>query len=239
MNDWIQKSPAAPVKPPKGAQRIKHKSPYTDEELERIFAACDRIESTPWNNRYGSGAWSGEDVSDFIAVSIYTGLRISDVATFDVGRLRGNNCFLFMHKTKKELFTWIPDWLRDRLQKRAQKYGAKIFGAHVTDDMNVVTDTWRRKIYKVFDLASPFAEKPTPHRFRHTFVRILLQNGVEPKDVAELIGDTEEMVRRHYARWVPERQERLTRILREKLAAVPTPKLASGPRPKLAVIEAP
>ena len=237
MNDWIQKSPAAPVKPPKGAQRIKHKSPYTDEELERIFAACDRIESTPWNNRYGSGAWSGEDVSDFIAVSIYTGLRISDLATFDVGRLRGNNCFLFMHKTKKELFTWIPDWLRDRLQKRAQKYGAKIFGAHVTDDMNVVTDTWRRKIYKVFDLAGPFAEKPTPHRFRHTFVRILLQNGVEPKDVAELIGDTEEMVRRHYARWVPERQERLTRILREKLAAVPTPKLASGPRPKLAVIE--
>ena len=68
-------------------------------------------------------------------------------------------------------------------------------------------------------------------------MRILLQNGVEPKDVAELIGDTEEMVRRHYARWVPERQERLTRILREKLAAVPTPKLASGPRPKLAVIE--
>src|SRR5207248_7820398 len=47
------------------------------------------------------------------------------------------------------------------MRKRAQKYDAKIFGAHVTDDMNVVTDTWRRKIYKVFDLASPFAEKPT------------------------------------------------------------------------------
>ena len=30
------------------------------------------------DNRYGSGAWSGEDVSDFIAVSIYTGLRISE-----------------------------------------------------------------------------------------------------------------------------------------------------------------
>jgi hypothetical protein len=34
-------------------------------------------------------------------------------------------------------------------------------------------------------------------------------------DVAELIGDTPEMVRRHYARWVPERQERLTGILKE------------------------
>ena len=50
-----------------------------------------------------------------------------------------------------------------------------------------------------------FAEEPpTPHRFRHTFVRILLQRGVKPYDVAELIGDTEEMVLKHYARWVPE-----------------------------------
>lgn len=31
---------------------------------------------------------------------------------------------------------------------------------------------------------------------------------------AELIGDTEGMVRRHYARWVPERQARLTSILK-------------------------
>lgn len=234
MNEWITKSPAAAVKPPKGAQRIKHKSPYTDDELQRIFGACGRLDSTAWGNRYGSGAWTGEDVSDFIAVSIYTGLRISDVATFNITRLQSNNCFLFMHKTKKELFTWLPDWLRDRLEQRAHKHGPNIFGGHVTEDINVVTDTWRRKIQKVFRLAGPFEEKPTPHRFRHTFVRILLQNDVDPKDVAELIGDTEEMVRKHYARWVPERQQRLTRILQEKLNSVPRPRVGGGP--KLAVI---
>jgi hypothetical protein len=38
----------------------------------------------------------------------------------------------------------------------------------------------------------------------------LLQRGVPPRDVAKLIGDTEEVVLKHYARWVPERQERLT-----------------------------
>ena len=62
---------------------------------------------------------------------------------------------------------------------------------------------------------------PTPHRFRHTFARILLQRGVPVADVAELIGDTEEKVRRHYARWVPERQARLTNILRDAFATEP------------------
>ncbi len=39
---------------------------------------------------------------------------------------------------------------------------------------------------------------PTHHRFRHTFARILLQQGdVSIRDVAELLGDTEETVRKH------------------------------------------
>jgi len=42
--------------------------------------------------------------------------------------------------------------------------------------------------------------------------------GVTVRDVAELLGDTEEMVRRHYAAWVSERQERLTGVLKEAFA---------------------
>ena len=49
-------------------------------------------------------------MKDFIILSIYTGLRISDVATFNTTeRLKGNDMFLRMHKTKKELYTWIAD----------------------------------------------------------------------------------------------------------------------------------
>ena len=78
---------------------------------------------------------------------------------------------------------------------------------------------------KVFALAGPFEERATPHRFRHTFVRILLEKGVPVADVAELIGDTEDMVRRHYARWVPERQARLTNILKQAFEDKPKPKV--------------
>jgi integrase len=81
--------------------------------------------------------------------------------------------------------------------------------------METVADVWRRKLNKVWELCGAWEEPPTPHRFRHTFVRVLLERGVSPGDVAELIGDTEQMVLKHYARWVPERQARLTRILQD------------------------
>jgi hypothetical protein len=52
---------------------------------------------------------------------------------------------------------------------------------------------------------------------------------VTVRDVAELLGDTEDMVRRHYAAWVTERQERLTTVLKEAFAEKPTPKLVVIP----------
>lgn len=110
----------------------------------------------------------------------------------------------------------MPEWLQQRMRARAAQYGPLIFGEHSTRDMNVVTDVWLRKLKRLWKLCGPWPEKPTPHRFRHTFARILLQRpSMTVRDVAELLGDTEDMVRRHYAAWVAERQERLTSVLKE------------------------
>jgi len=57
----------------------------------------------------------------------------------------------------------------------------------LSDELETVTDMWRRKIGKVFELTGGFEERPTPHRFRHTFARILLQRGVPVADVADLL----------------------------------------------------
>jgi integrase len=185
--------------------------------MGRIYAACDTL-GGPTPPGPGHRDWGGEDVKDFILLSIHTGLRISDAATFDVTqRLKGNDVFLRMHKTRKELWTWIPDWLVERLRARERRHGALIFHCGASREMRTMAELWRVKLGKVFKLAGNFESKPTPHRFRYTFVRILLENGVPIADVAELIGDTEEIVRRHYARWVLERQARLTRILQEAL----------------------
>ena len=77
----------------------------------------------------------------------------------------------------------------------------------------------------MFELIDIGTEKGTPHRFRHTFARILLQRGVPVADVADLLGDDEKTVREHYARWVPERQARLTKILKDAFRGQPKPAL--------------
>ncbi|HUA83943.1 MAG TPA: site-specific integrase [Bryobacteraceae bacterium] len=184
-----------------------------------------------WKNHHGTGSWSGEDVKTIVMLLSWTGLRISDAATFDMSRATphpegGANIFLRMHKTKGPLFTWIDTWLYERLLDRERQVGPKLFACGLSERLETATDLWRRRINRVFDLAGRFeCGTPTPHIFRHTFVRLLLQRGVSPCDVADLIGDTEEIVLKHYARWVPERQERLTNILREKLSSAPRPKL--------------
>ena len=131
-------------------------------------------------------------------------------------------------KAGTHVYTWVPQWLQDRIRARAKVHGELIFGSHTTTDLDVITEGWRRKLQKVWKLCGNWKVEPTPHRFRHTFARILLQKpGVTIRDVAELLGNTEEMIRKHYGAWVPERQERLTRILREAFDDKPKPRLVA------------
>ena len=133
-----------------------------------------------------------------------------------------------MHKTKRPLFTWIPDWLVNRLRRREQIHGSLIFTAGTTRNAKQLCDIWRNKrLKKVFEFAGPWETPPHPHKFRHTFVRILLEKGVPVPDVAELIGDTEQILRKHYAAWIPGRQSRLSKILQEAFADKPTGKIVS------------
>jgi integrase len=224
---WLAENIAADLEPPEGHSIPANKSPFTDEEMNRILAACDEVGDA---RKPGPGYrdWTGEDVKDFIYVMLYTGMRISDVATFDTSlRLNGNEVFLRMHKTKKELYTWVPDWLVNRLRVRERRVGSRVFALSKSTSLPVQTERWRLKLQKVFQLAGKFDEKPVPHRFRHTFVRILLEKGIPVGDVAELVGDTERVLLRYYAKWIPSRQARLSAILKEAFDDRPKPIITS------------
>ncbi len=231
--EWIGKTPVSQdLKPPVGSSKVVNKMPFSDDELERIIKACDRMPTVQWQNSIASGVWTCEDLKDFIWSMIYTGLRISDVALFDMKRLRGREIFLRAKKNGGDVYTVIPEWLKNRLEDRAKRKGRRPFITGTSDRLETVTDMWRRQINRVFELAGEFEEKPTPHRFRHTFARILLEKGVPVSDVADLLGDDEKTVREHYARWIPERQARLSRIVDAAFEERPRPKVVNMPTPR-------
>ena len=249
-NEWIPKNPARLVKNQRGRdaadRRNEQKLPFTDDELRKMYDACETKygkQEVKWSRvihhhraegeytRYNR-KWTGQDLADFISVSVYTGLRISDVSTFHVDRMKPTGeIHIRTTKAGTHVYTWVPEWLQERIHTRAREHGPLIFGEHQTKDINVVTDVWRRKLNKLWTLCGPWKETPTPHRFRHTFARILLQRpGVTVRDIAELLGNTEQMVRKHYSAWIPERQDRLTAVLKAAFSEKPRPNVIEIPK---------
>jgi len=224
-NEWFSRNPARLVKNPKGREvrREEQRLPFTDDELKRMYEACDHYGKDP---HY---VWTGEDLADFISLSIYTGLRISDVALFHIDRMLPTGEILIRTtKAGTHVYTWVPEWLQKRIRDRAEKHGPFIFGEHKTQTLEVITEGWRRKLKRLWKLCGPWKVAPTPHRTRHTFARILLQKpGVTVRMVAELLGNTEDVVRKHYSAWVPERQAAVVQVLRNAFEGKPKPSLTA------------
>jgi site-specific recombinase XerD len=214
------------------------KNPYTNAELERMFAACTHlgqsalrrqpkridgrrvVSITPYRQYHRR--WTGADLADFMEISVYTGLRICDVATFHISRLTpAGEVNVRCTKNGNWVGVWVPPFLRAIIRERAARYGPEIFGRHRTADVDVITSGWRRRLEKVWELAGPWESKPSHHRFRHTFVRILLERHTPIPLIAELIGDSEAAIRRHYAAWNKERQEQTSRLLEQAFSHMP------------------
>ena len=52
------------------------------------------------------------------------------------------------------------------------------------------------------------------HRFRHTLATELLEAGESLEDVAEILGNSPNIIRKHYAKWSRARQERISTLMR-------------------------
>lgn len=129
-NEWIARNPARLLKNPRGRAssdpRQEERSPFSDEELKRMFEASETQygkRSIRWSRKthqrpaeMGLTAnykyrWTGQDLADFISISVYTGLRISDVSTFRIDRLQENGeCHIRTTKNGRRVYTWIPEW---------------------------------------------------------------------------------------------------------------------------------
>ena len=68
-----------------------------------------------------------------------------------------------------------------------------------------------RTLQRVFQLSG--VKDAHSHRFRQSLATDVLAKGGTERDVADILGITETIVRKHYAKWANARQERIDHLI--------------------------
>jgi integrase len=68
-----------------------------------------------------------------------------------------------------------------------------------------------RTLAAVFKVSK--VERAHAHRFRHTIATELLGAGASFEEVADILGNSPEIVRKHYAKWSTARQARIDHLM--------------------------
>ena len=199
---WMEENAAKELQSP----RIKMAPtlPFTAEEETKILAACDLYKT---HNRHGKR--SPERLRAFVLTLRYSGLRIGDVSTLAVKRLKDNKLQLYTHKTGVMVFVPLPPFVADSLRVQASlNPNPDYFFWTGKSKVKCVTIGWQKSLKTLCIKAG--VPDGHAHRFRDTFAVSLLMAGVPILDVATLLGHSSTAVtEKHYSPWVSSRQERL------------------------------
>jgi integrase len=229
-SDFIVKTPAADLDSiPEGRPKTE---PFTREEMDRIFPAVANLP-----DEYGR---RGQPIADqtraFILVMRYTGMSIGDAAKLEKTAVDGCRIRTYRKKTGEDVFAKVPPFVIEALNRaphdseryyfwtgvgklhtRTSKWGSRLQRLFVAADVRTVeSEKKRRSGGKLKTEAETVkVSKATPHMFRHTLVRDLLERGTPMEEIAELLGNSMKVVEKYYSKWDTRRQARLEKTLED------------------------
>ena len=219
---WSDDNPAEKIKGPRNIQP-KPVVPYEPHEVTRMLATCETM---------GHSSYERKRARAMLLLMRYTGLRISDVATFARDRIRDGQIFLHTKKTGGLVFLPLPSLLEQELKalplpRGAGEHSRYYFWNEQSSRVTMVTMAERtlRTVFKRSGVKHAHA-----HRFRHTLATELLARGYGEQDVADILGISPSIVRKHYAKWSVARQERINTIMREFYADALAPQSETSGR---------
>jgi integrase/recombinase XerC len=206
---WCPDNVARRIRSPRNI-RPNDVEPFTTSEVASIIKSCDR---------FGRGPYERLRARAMILALRYTALRIGDVALLERVRVsRDENrwrIFLRTEKSGKPVFLPIPQELKDALDAVPLPRGCGdnsryYFWNGISSELSMKSMV-ERTLAAVFKVS--MVPKAHAHRFRHTLATELLGNGASFEDVADILGNSPAIVRKHYAKWSPARQTRIDDLM--------------------------
>lgn len=194
--NWLRVTGVHPKEhnPLKGIKQIREDAPpdgiviWEKDELKPLLKAADKFKD-------GIAVW----------IAVYAGLRRSEIARLKWSDISEICIDVTKSKTGKKRQVPISDRLAKKLAA-APRSGARVvpwpeaFHGWQIAAKRLVTEYLPRQLEKIHD-AHP--EKFGWNAFRHTFASRLAQSGLSLDVVAAWLGDSPEVCKEHYARYVP------------------------------------
>jgi len=206
-NEWVFRNWAEEVPMPKNL-KPSEKEPYSPNEVAKIIAACEMIGRGPYERLRARAA---------VLLLRYTALRISDVATLERNRVRDGEIFVRTTKNGKPVRLPVHADLQAALDCLPLPRGARgaadcpyFFWSGNGSRLAAIRDV-TRTIAWAFKASGVVGA--CTHRFRHTLATEVLEMGGSFEEAADILGDSETIVRKHYAKWSAGRQARISDLL--------------------------
>ena len=202
---WTSESPAADVEMPKNIKPTE-KEPYQADEIIKILTACDFIGQRPYERLRARA---------MILLLRYTALRISDVATLTKGRVRDGEIHVRTLKNGKVVKLPVHSQLQAALDVLPEPLGSNgnskyFFWSGNGTKRSMIRDA-TRTLAAVFKASG--VEGAHAHRFRHTLATEILIAGGSLEDAADVLGNSPNIINKHYSKWCRGRQERISALV--------------------------
>jgi integrase/recombinase XerD len=216
--DHAEENFAKKLRPPKESRRPT--LPFSQTDVEALIGAANALED---DNPYILAKTRKRAVAVLLTM-LYSGLRISDVATLERKRvnLRNGGLLLRMEKTGEPVYVKLGRPAMDALAALPAE-GPYFFWSGQSAPATAIGNM-RRTVDRVCAKAGVEGH---PHRFRDTFAVRMLEKGVPIDQVSILLGHTSvKTTEKYYAPWVRSRQ----RLLDAAVAALDfvQPQTATG-----------
>ena len=215
---WLVTNPAKEMKTPRNI-KPNEVVPYTLREESQILAACDQIGGATYKRT--EAVYERLRARAMILLLRHTALRISDVCTLRKdtvswdGEASTWRVLLRTQKSGEPVFLPIPEGLKlvfDGLplpRNAAQDCPYFFWNGHTT--RRAVVGIAERTLAAVFKKSG--VKNAHAHRFRHTLATRLLEQGATFEQVADILGNSPDVVRKHYGKWAKGRQDNIDRLM--------------------------
>ena len=215
---WIPTNPAKELKAPRNL-KPNEVVPYTLQEESRILAACDQIGGGKYHR---SGArYEQLRARAMIMLLRHTALRVSDVCTLRKGAVSWDaekntwRVFLYTQKTGDPVFLPIPESVKLVLDAlplpRNAAQDCPYYFWNGQTSRRAVVGIAERTLTAVFKKSG--VKGAHAHRYRHTLATRLLEQGATFEEVADILGNSPAVVRKHYGKWSKGRQANIDRLM--------------------------